>query len=129
MEFDQIELDNLRESMKLQPSQRQSHPSNGRSFFMSSCESKLLEGTLEHVASVAKRRTGKRPHPSSIWRWVKKGMRGGTIKLPAIYHSGYWQTTDAAFDSFLQAQTEAAFADSETDGNVSDDELKAAGLL
>ncbi|QDT34826.1 DUF1580 domain-containing protein [Thalassoglobus polymorphus] len=95
---------------------------------MSSCEAKLLEGTLEHVASVAKRRTGKRPHPSSIWRWVKKGMRGGTIKLSAIYHSGTWQTTDAAFDAFLQAQTQAAMAQQD-DGSVTDEELKAAGLL
>jgi hypothetical protein len=95
---------------------------------MSSCETKLLEGTLEHVATVAKRRTGKRPHPSTIWRHCKKGLRGGTIKLAAIYANGYWQTTDAAYDSFLQAQTEAAFAQ-DTDGNVSDEELKAAGLL
>lgn len=94
---------------------------------MSTCDAELLHGTLEHVAIVAKRRTGKRPHPSSIWRWVKKGVRGGSIKLRAIYHAGYWQTTDAAFDAFLQAQTQAAFAQS--DGNVTDDELKAAGLL
>lgn len=95
---------------------------------MSSCESKLLEGTLEHVAVVAKRRTGKRPHPSSIWRWVKKGVRGGSIKLKAIYHSGYWQTTEAAFNAFLQAQTDAAMNQND-DGSVTDEELKAAGLL
>lgn len=90
-------------------------------------DNNLLDGELAHVATVAKKRTGKRPHPSSVWRWCKKGMRGGTIKLQAIYHSGYWQTTDAAFDAFLQAQTEAAFSQEPAD--VSDAELSAAGLL
>ena len=88
----------------------------------------LLSGPLEHVATVAKRRTGQRPHPSSIWRWVKKGLQGGSIRLAAIYHGGYWQTTDAAFDAFLKAQTEAALSQAPAD-DVSDDELRAAGLL
>ncbi|MDB4731630.1 DUF1580 domain-containing protein [bacterium] len=93
------------------------------------CESEpdLLSGQLAHVATVAKRRTGKKPHPSSIWRWVKKGVRGGSIKLAAVYHMGCWQTTDAAFNEFLRQQTEAAHATA--DGNVSDADLKAAGLL
>lgn len=91
--------------------------------------SHLLDGPLEHVATVAKRRTGKRPHPSSIWRWIKKGVRGGSIRLEAIYHGGYWQTTDAAFDAFLQAQTEAALNSQATTDDVSDDELRDAGLL
>jgi len=92
--------------------------------------SHLLDGQLEHVATVAKRRTGKRPHPSSIWRWVKKGVRGGSIKLAAIYHAGYWQTTDAAFDAFLNQQTQAALDSHQAPADdVTDDELRAAGLL
>ncbi len=90
-------------------------------------ENDILNGELEHVMTVAKRRTGKRPHPSTVWRWCKKGVRGGSIKLAAIFHGGYWQTTEAAFDAFLQDETEAAF--SQGDGGVSDAELRSARLL
>ena len=88
----------------------------------------LLQGELAHVATVAKERTGKRPSPATVWRWCKKGLRGGSIKLRAIYHSGYWQTTPAAFDAFLNAQTQAAMVIESAD-DVSDDDLKAVGLL
>ena len=87
----------------------------------------LLSGELSHVATIAKRRTGKRPAPATVWRWVKKGLRGGSIRLQAVYTSGYWATTEAAFDEFINQQTEAAFATMATD--VSDDDLKAVGLL
>ncbi|WP_339743364.1 DUF1580 domain-containing protein [uncultured Rubinisphaera sp.] len=90
-------------------------------------ETEILSGELEHVMTVAKRRTGKRPHPSTVWRWCKKGVRGGSIKLAAIFSGGYWQTTDAAFNKFLQDQTDAAF--SQGDGGVSDAELRSAGLM
>ncbi len=87
----------------------------------------LLTGELAHVATVAKRRTGKRPSSATVWRWCRKGLRGGTIKLEAIFHSGYWQTTPAAFDAFLVVQTQAALSQETAD--VSDAELEAAGLL
>lgn len=92
-----------------------------------SCESNLLSGTLSHVATVAKNRTGKRPSPATIFRWTKKGLRGGKIKLKAIFHSGYWQTTPEAFDEFLQRQTDYALAEKTDD--ATDAELEAAGLL
>jgi hypothetical protein len=88
----------------------------------------VLSGQLEHVATVAKRKTGRKPSPQTIWRHCKKGLRGGTIRLQAIFHNGYWQTTDAAFDAFLMAQTDAAMNQQPT--SESDDAaLKAAGLL
>ncbi len=87
----------------------------------------LLEtGTLEHVATVARRLTGVRPSPATIWRWCRKGLRSGTVKLDCVYHSGMWQTTDAAFQRFVDRQTESALA---TSGGASDEELEAAGLL
>jgi len=88
----------------------------------------ILSGQLEHVATIAKRRTGRKAAPSTIWRWCKKGLRGGSIKLQAIHHSGYWQTTEAAFDAFLQEQTQAAMDSLECDG-PDDATLEAAGLL
>ncbi|QDT34083.1 DUF1580 domain-containing protein [Thalassoglobus polymorphus] len=93
---------------------------------MSTAEN-LLDGQLAHVATVALNRTGKKPSPATVWRWCKRGLRGGTIKLQAIYHSGYWQTTPEAFNAFLKAQTEAAKAGNS--GDATDESLKAAGLL
>lgn len=94
------------------------------------CDAPLLSGKLEHVATVAKRRTGKRPSPATVWRWCKRGLRGGSIRLHAVFHSGYWATTDAAFDAFLAAQTQAAHAQSEKPvEDVSDADLRSAGLL
>ena len=87
----------------------------------------ILDGQLEHVATVAKKRTGKRPSPATVWRWCRKGVKGG-IKLTAVYASGYWQTTDAAFDEFLARQTNYALTP-DPSPEVSDDDLKAAGLL
>ena len=87
----------------------------------------LLSGKLDHVAQVAKRRTGKRPSPATIFRWVKKGLRGGKVKLAAKFHSGYWATTEAAFDKFLDDQTAAAFASQSA--SIDDETLQAEGLL
>ncbi len=97
---------------------------------MANNEIDILSGELAHVMAVALKRTGQKPSPATVWRWCKKGLRGGTIKLAAIHHSGYWQTTPEAFDAFLNAQTEAALADHDTvDGGVTDEDLKEAGLL
>lgn len=84
-------------------------------------------GLLEHVATVAKRVTGRKPAPATIWRWCKKGLRGGSIRLHCKYHAGCWCTTEAAFREFIDTQTEAALA-GETD-DASDEALAAAGLL
>ena len=92
----------------------------------------LLSGQLSPVSKVVETRTGKRPTPAAIWRWCRKGLRGGTIKLEAIHNSGTWMTTPAAYDDFLRRQTEAALAesgDAPEIPDVSDDDLRAEGLL
>lgn len=90
----------------------------------------ILAGHLDHVGAVARARTGKRPSPATIWRWCRRGVAGGRVRLAAVYHSGYWQTTAEAFDAFLAAQTEAALARPGDDlPTASDDDLRAAGLL
>lgn len=89
-----------------------------------------LTGTIEAVSVIAKRRTGKRPSPATVWRWCRKGVRHGSIKLQSVFHGGCWQTTDAAFDQFIADQTAAALGENcpEAD-DASDDDLRAAGLL
>jgi hypothetical protein len=60
---------------------------------------------LRPVTLVAERRTGKRPSPSTIYRWVRRGTRGG--RLEAVHVHGAWHTTDAAFTDFIRRQTAA----------------------
>jgi hypothetical protein len=89
----------------------------------------ILSGPLEHVATIATRRMGKRPSPATIWRWVRRGNRHGTVKLTAVCYAGYWATTEAALDQFLADQTAAALREDEFAGADGDAELRAAGLL
>lgn len=92
--------------------------------------SDLPAGQFNRVPTIAQQRTSQRPSPATVWRWCKKGLRGGRIKLRAIYHSGQWHTTAEAFDEFLNAQTEAAFSQNEKPvEDVSDADLRAQGLL
>jgi hypothetical protein len=88
----------------------------------------LESDTLEPVSAIAKARTGKRPAPSTIWRWVRKGCRG--VRLEAIQHSSVWMTTPAAFADFLRRQTDHALGPRESaDDESLDEALAAEGLL
>jgi hypothetical protein len=91
----------------------------------------LLQGELAPIVSIAKARTGRRPSPATVWRWVRKGVCGGQVRLQAVYHSGKWLTTPDAFDQFIQDQTATALASSEPEKpeDTSDADLIAAGLL
>ena len=99
---------------------------------MQSILSEALNGQLDRVAVIAERKTGLRPSPATVWRWVKKGVRG-SIRLKAVNHSGSWMTTSFAFDEFLHAQTAIALSSNdvstESESERSDDRLRAAGLL
>jgi hypothetical protein len=89
-----------------------------------------LEGKIESVATIAFRKTGRRPSPPTVWRWCHKGVRGGAVKLQAVFHSGHWQTTTTAFDQFLADQTAAALGENDPEeDSTSDADLIAAGLL
>lgn len=94
----------------------------------------LEQGELEPVNTICQRRLGKRVSPATIWRWTRKGVRGG-IKLQASYACGCWCTTEAAFAWFIEAQT-AERTGSYTGGDDPDERdpaterrLRAAGLV
>jgi len=91
----------------------------------------LENDTLEPVSTVAKRVTGKRPSPPTVWRWCRHGVRSGTVKLEAICYAGSWHTTPAAFAQFLRDQTAAAMNRNAGDHTPTCDDaaLVAAGLL
>ena len=88
-----------------------------------------LTGQLERVTHIAAARTGKRPSAPTVWRWCKKGLRGGRIRLQAVYHSGAWMTTVEAFEEFLDAQTAYMLSDDPELSEATDDDLRAEGLL
>jgi len=91
----------------------------------------LKSGTLEKVSLVAERATGKKPAPQQIWRWCRKGLRGGKVKLAAAWHGGSWCTTQSAFIEFLKAQTATQYERHGGHAPVGDydEALRAAGLL
>jgi len=67
-----------------------------------------------------------------VWRWILKGVCGGTVKLEAVRCGRQWRTTDAAFDDFLRAQTAAALSRGQHASDIPDADdaaLEAAGLL
>lgn len=81
------------------------------------------------VSKVAQSRFGKRPSPTTIWRWVHRGVRG--VKLQAVSFGGQWQCSESEFDAFVQAQTAAVLSDdapAERD-EVTAKKLRAAGVL
>ncbi len=69
----------------------------------------------------------RRPSPSTVWRWTRKGANG--VRLEAVCIGSEWFTTREAFREFVEAQTSAVLresADSEAD---LDQKLVQQGLL
>jgi hypothetical protein len=88
---------------------------------------------LRPVAVLAHERTGRRPSPSTIWRWVREGTRAG--QLPAVKVFGTWHTTPEAFADFLRRRTapirrsQSASEQAPEVVDVTDQQLRAMGLL
>ncbi|WP_437206615.1 DUF1580 domain-containing protein [Planctomicrobium sp. SH664] len=85
---------------------------------------------LVAVNELCLRVLGKRVSPATLWRWIKKGVRGG--HLDAVQIAGRWCCSVQAFADFINRQTAANLSgepDSERNCSDSDDALRAAGLL
>jgi hypothetical protein len=70
------------------------------------------------ILTEAAQRTPGRPHPSTIWRWCRKGVKsrsGRRIKLEHIRVGGRIFTTPSALDRFFK---EVAVADAEHFDNL-----------
>jgi hypothetical protein len=80
--------------------------------------------------------TGTRPSPSTLHRWLHRGVCGG-IKLRAVRLGGEWLCSRGDVDEFIAAQTRAAYAACQPVGEVDeegrtaemDNALSKAGLL
>lgn len=83
---------------------------------------------LRPVQEHCRRIFGKRVAPSTIWRWIKVGVKGG--KLEAVNVGGKWLCSDEAFANFINSQTEANIEpEKRKNDSVSNEQLRAAGLL
>ena len=86
---------------------------------------------FQPVQQICKRVIGKRVAPSTLFRWVRKGTKGG--KLEAVHINGTWHCTAEQFADFINRQTAAKLADaadnSDDESSASDDALRAEGLL
>lgn len=81
------------------------------------------------------RPAGKPVNPSTVWRWIRKGLEGiegERIKLEVIYVGSRPFVTPNAIDDFSQAVTYAKLERhrraEELATDVTEDELAAAGL-
>jgi hypothetical protein len=80
--------------------------------------------------------TGTRPSPSTLHRWLHRGVAGG-IKLRAVRLGGEWFCSRHDVDAFIAAQTRAAYAACQPADSAQDEkrtaqidrDLSAAGLL
>ncbi len=68
--------------------------------------------SLDHARkhSIPPRSDGKSVNPSTVWRWVRKGLEGldgERIKLEVTYCGNRPFVTQHAIDDFFQAVTEA----------------------
>lgn len=87
---------------------------------------------LRPVVSLVEELTGRRPSPSSVWRWCAKGTKRAG-KLPALRVLNTWHTTSEALLGWLATESTAP---GQTDGHQSssrsvetEERLRTAGLL
>lgn len=89
----------------------------------------VFQDDLQEVRTLAKSAFQSRISPATLYRWIRKGSHG--CRLDAVKIGRKWFTTPERFQKFVEAQTEAAtqIEPSATQNDVSDDELRACGLL
>ncbi|TWT69345.1 DUF1580 domain-containing protein [Crateriforma conspicua] len=56
-------------------------------------------------AGIVERITGERPHPSTIYRWATRGLKG--VKLRTAFAGGHRRTTEQWIREFFANITEA----------------------
>ena len=107
--------------------------------------SDLLKETLINLSfarnrEIPRREDGRPIDPSTLWRWIRKGLAGsdgGRIKLEVLYCGNTPKTSKEAVARFFDAVTEARLARHVVDGAAGDDQrdaetqrrLEAAGLV
>lgn len=88
---------------------------------------------LQEVRTLARAAFQSRIAPATLYRWIRKGSHG--CRLEAVKIGRKWFTTPDRFRAFVAAQTAAAAPADQAapvrsgSGDVSDDELRACGLI
>ncbi len=80
---------------------------------------------------IPRKRDGKTLAPSTLWRWIGKGIEG--VRLEVVYIGATPHTSREALQRFFDAVTAARLAKMRSDEPetvfATDEELAAAGLL
>ena len=99
------------------------------------CTAELVPLTTARKTIIPRRPNGRPVDPSTVWRWVRKGLAGvgsDRIKLPITYcgQSPYVTAEDVAefFSRVTEAKTKRHSRTQAQAADVSDAELQAAGL-
>jgi hypothetical protein len=102
-------------------------PSGSSAIADDDIETLLSNGILELVVTIMVRLTGRRPHPSSLWRWTRRPGRGGPLPAQMIY--GQWHSTEAAIREWLARKSAYQPRRDAVTTGPSDDALRQRGLL
>lgn len=91
----------------------------------------LVDISTARRSLVPRKRNGKPPAPSTIWRWIHSGLHG--VRLEVVYIGGTPYTSAEALYRFFAAVTVARTArrrsSAHRDATVSDADLREVGLL
>lgn len=79
------------------------------------------------IADACRHLSGKRPAPATVWRWIRRGVRGE--RLNALRIRGRWHCTEGQLRDFLERSTKATLSESVPDNSSSDESLRQNGLL
>jgi hypothetical protein len=94
--------------------------------------------TLDYARKqlIPRRSDGKPVNPSTVWRWIRKGLEGldgDRIKLAVTYAGSRPCVTAEALNKFFAAVTDVKLERHrrvlELRSDVTEDEMEAAGLL
>lgn len=102
---------------------------------MDATNANTAEEQLIPLNTAVQNLTAKRINPSTVWRWVTRGLEGldgNRIRLKVWYVGRQVHTTQAAIRQFLEAVTdvrlERSIRTQQRHIDVTEAELKAAGL-
>jgi hypothetical protein len=105
-------------------------------FMVTQASDKLVPLGVARRTLIPPNENGKPVNPSTVWRWVRKGFLGvddERIRLEVTYRGNAPYTTAEAVDRFFSqvtaAKLERARRADAMAADVTDDELREAGLL
>lgn len=102
-----------------------------RSGTVSLHDEELVDLSTARRTLIRRKRSGKTVAPSTVWRWIHSGLDG--VRLEVCYIGSVPHTSKPALCRFFDAVTAARLSrnlkSESTSANVTDEELRKAGLI